>query len=262
MWHWPYVVAGSVVGLVVGLAGIGGGSLMTPLLILFFRQLPVVAVGTDLVFAALTKSVATAAFGYKRHIDWPLVARLAAGSLPASALTLAWLNAGQARDAVIESVVTQALGVMLLGSAAGMVLQTSLATLAGRVGAQTLRRLQSTQPVLTVLAGILLGVAVTLTSVGAGAIGTLALLCLYPLRLSPSRLVATELAHALPLTIVAGAGHAVLGHVDYGLLANLLAGSVPGVLVGTMCATRAPGWLLRGVLATLLVVSGVRLLSA
>ena len=260
MFHLSYVAAGALVGLIIGLTGIGGGALMTPLLILVFRQAPIMAVGTDLVFAALTKTIATATYGFQRHIDWPVVSRLAIGSVPASLATLAWLRLTHESGAAVANVVTHSLAVMLLIGAVGLLLQARLHRLGLRAAAETLDRFRRLQPLLTVLSGLCLGVAVTLTSVGAGALGTVALLYVYPLRLTPTRLVATDLAHALPLAVIAGAGHATLGHVDYALLGNLLIGSIPGVFVGTTYATRAPGWLLRLLLAAMLGVSGVRLL--
>ena len=260
MFHAAYMGAGALVGVIIGLTGIGGGALMTPMLILVFRQAPVMAVGTDLVFAALTKIVATASFGFKRRVDWQVVLHLATGSVPAALATLAWLRLTHASGAAIAAVVTQGLAVMLVITAVALVLQGHFQRLGLQTTALTLARLQRLQPGLTTLAGALLGVAVTLTSVGAGALGTVALLYIYPLRLTPSRLVATDLAHALPLAVIAGLGHAALGHVDYALLANLLAGSIPGVLVGTACASRAPGWLIRVLVATMLLVSGARML--
>jgi uncharacterized protein len=261
MWQPAYLVSGALVGIVIGLTGIGGGSLMTPLLILVFRQSPVVAVGTDLVFAAATKLVATATSGLQRRVDWPVVANMAAGSLPAAVATLYWLKGTHDPGPVVASIVIRALAVMLLLTSVSLVLQPRLQ---GLIREQALRprRWPWLQPLATVLAGAAVGCAVTLTSVGAGALGTVALLFVYPLRLTPARLVATDLAHALPLALVAGAGHAVLGHVDYDLLLNLLAGSIPGVLVGTFCAPRAPAWLLRGLISVMLAATGGRLLWA
>ena len=262
MFHLSYVAAGALVGVIIGLTGIGGGALMTPMLILVFRQTPIIAVGTDLVFAALTKIVATASLGFKRRVDWQVVLRLAVGSVPAAIATLIWLHYTKASGAAVGMVVTRGLAVMLLLTAVGLLFQGHFHRLGLQTAAVTIAKLQRLQPAFTIVAGLVLGVAVTLTSVGAGALGTVALLYVYPLRLTPSRLVATDLAHALPLAIIAGLGHAALGHVDYLLLGNLLLGSVPGVLVGTMCATRAPSWLLRLLIATMLTVSGTRILAA
>ena len=259
MWQPAYLAAGALVGVVIGLTGIGGGSLMTPLLILVFRQSPVVAVGTDLVFAAATKLVATATSGLQRRVDWPVVVRMAAGSLPAALVTLYWMKGTHDPGPEVALIVTRALAVMLLLTSASLVLQPRLQA-AIRQYALRPRRWPWLQPLVTLLAGGVVGFAVTLTSVGAGALGTVVLLFVYPLRLTPARLVATDLAHALPLALVAGAGHAVLGHVDYGLLVTLLAGSIPGVLVGTLCAPRAPAWLLRGLISVMLAATGGRLL--
>lgn len=261
MWNPAYVFSGAVVGVVIGLTGIGGGSLMTPLLILFFQQSPVVAVGTDLVFAAATKLVATATSGLQRRVDWSVVTVMAAGSVPSSLLTLCWLKDTPDPGAQVAQIITTALAGMLLLTSAILLLQPRLLA-RFRSAAPRPARWPLLQRALTVLTGAAVGVAVTLTSVGAGALGTVALLALYPLRLTPARLVATDLAHALPLALVAGAGHAVLGHLDHGLLGNLLLGSVPGVLAGSMVAPRAPAWLLRALISAMLAGTGARLLVA
>ncbi len=253
----PYVVAGFLVGGLVGLTGLGGGSLMTPVLVFLFGQSPSVAVGTDLLFAAATKSVATLIHGTTRRIDWAIVVRLAAGSLPAAiAVVLSLERSAQTR---VDPLILHALAAMLFLTAVGLLLQNRLLHL--RAASIAPDGFPRTQLVLTVVTGALMGVAVSLTSVGAGALGTVALFGLYPRRLTPLKLIATDIAHALPLTLVAGLAHAAIGHVDYRLLADLLGGSIPGILLGTWGVVRAPGVLIRWALAALLLVSCGRALG-
>ncbi|HTA14926.1 MAG TPA: sulfite exporter TauE/SafE family protein [Solirubrobacteraceae bacterium] len=253
----PYVAAGFLVGALVGLTGIGGGSLMTPVLVFLFGLSPSVAVGTDLLFAAATKSVATLIHGTARRIDWPIVLKLAAGSLPAAiAVVVSLHGTGRTR---VDPLILHALGAMLFLTALGLVFRDRLFRVGTRVNAG--EGFPRTQLVLTVATGILLGTAVSLTSVGAGALGTVALFALYPRRLTPVRLVATDIAHALPLTLVAGVAHAAIGDVNYRLLADLLAGSIPGILLGTWGVVRAPGVWVRWAVAALLLVSCGRALG-
>jgi uncharacterized membrane protein YfcA len=222
-------VAGLLVGAIVGLTGVGGGALMTPILVLLFGVAPTTAVGTDLLYASITKMAGTAVHQKAGSVDWPVVRRLALGSLPAAALTLAWMHlsrVGQVRGGVI----TVTLGIALLVTALGILFKEPIHALGTRFRLGDSARFKAMQPSMTVLCGVLLGAMVTLTSVGAGALGTAMLVYLYPLRLTGARLVGTDLAHAIPLTLVAGLGHLAVGNVDLGLMLNLLAGSIPGVL--------------------------------
>jgi uncharacterized protein len=255
-----YLLAGFAVGALVGLTGIGGGSLMTPLLVVVFGQPPLVAVGTDLLLAAVTKGVATALHGFRSRVDWPILGRLALGSLPTALLTVIWLGRTDRPRATVDAFILHSLGGVLIGTCVVLILLGPLRRISRRFSLGVLSRFQRLQPIFTVLTGVLLGLAVTLTSVGAGALGTVALFYLYPLRLTPVKLVATDLAHALPLTLIAGLGHAALGNVDWMLLANLVCGSVPGVVLGTRGASYAPAWLLRSLIAVMLGVTGLRLL--
>src|SRR5262249_20659963 len=226
-----YVAAGLLAGLMVGLTGVGGGSLMTPLLILVFGQSPTVAVGTDLWFAAMTKVAATASFGYSRRVDWRVVGRLALGSIPGAVVAIVGVSVASSPQ-LVDHFIARALGIMLAITAVCMFVHRPLRHLGLRLAA-TSDRLERRQLLLTVLAGLLIGAAVTLTSVGAGALGTVALIWLYPLRLPPDRLVATDIAHALPVTLIAGIGHAALGHVNLSVLGCLLIGSIPGILLAS-----------------------------
>jgi uncharacterized membrane protein YfcA len=254
------VLCGLVVGGLVGLTGVGGGSLMTPILVLMFGQPPAVAVGTDLMFSATTKLAATASFGFSRRVDWRIVGRLAIGSIPAACAVMLWFwwtrQAAQAADALVS----HCLAIILAVTSVALLLQDALRVLSLKLTSTWLARIERHKTSLTVLAGVILGAGVTLTSVGAGALGAVALLALYPLRLPPDRLVATDIAHALPITIIGAAGHAVLGHLDLPVLACLLMGSIPGVLFASRVAVRLPPRLTRTLIALMLAVVSERML--
>ena len=245
-------VAGLLVGAIVGVTGVGGGALMTPILVLLFGIAPTTAVGTDLLYASITKMAGTAVHQRAGTIDWQIVRRLALGSLPASALTLAWMHfsqVGQLRSGVLMT----ALGVALIITALGILFKTRIHSVGTRFRLDYRDRFKAMQPALTVLCGVLLGAMVTLTSVGAGALGTAMLVYLYPLRLTAGKLVGTDIAHAIPLTLVAGLGHLAVGNVDTMLMLNLLAGSIPGVLAGSWISSRAPVKPLRIAIAVVLL---------
>jgi uncharacterized membrane protein YfcA len=255
-----YVFCGAFVGLLIGLTGVGGGSLMTPLLVLGFGQPPAVAVGTDLVFSATTKLAATAASGFSRRVDWRIVGRLALGSVPACAAVLAWLWMAHRTPVVLDAVVSRCLAVILAIAALALLLQPWLRRIGLSLTAAWLDNAQRHKVAFTVAAGTLLGAGVALTSVGAGALGIVALLALYPLRLTADRLVATDIAHALPITALAGAGHALLGHTDLRILACLLVGSIPGILLASRLTIRLPAAFTRTLIALMLAVVAERLL--
>jgi len=255
MFEVPIAVTGLLVGTIVGITGVAGGALMTPILVMLFGIAPTTAVGTDLLYASTTKMFGTAVHQKHGTIDWQVVRRLALGSLPAAALTLWWMKAsgmGSIKDGVIIAGIGVALGITALG----MIFKDQLHSFGAKLRVTDSERFKAVQPGLTVLAGGVLGVMVTLTSVGAGAIGTVMLVYLYPLRLSGGRLVGTGLAHAIPLTLIAGLGHLTLGNVNLPLMVNLLIGSIPGVLVGSYISARAPVKLVQHTIAgTLLIVS-------
>lgn len=251
-------IAGALTGFVVGLTGVGGGALMTPLLLLFFGVAPHTAIGTDLWFAAITKLAVTPLHHGKDLIDWAVLRRLWLGSLPASALTTLVIGTHPA-DPAMATLLKRAIAVAVCLTAAGLVFQKPLRDMAGRRYVDTAARLVRWQAPMTVLAGIMLGVLVTLTSVGSGALGAVMLVYLYPTRLTPSRLVATDIAHAIPLAMFAGMGHAAAGAVDLRLLGALLAGSIPAALLATAVSTRLPHGVLRAALAVILLLVGGRL---
>ena len=255
------VVAGALTGLIVGLTGVGGGALMTPILLLFFGVAPTTAVGTDLWFAALTKTAATRVHSGRGLIDWQVVRRLWLGSLTCSALTMAFLHWGVLPAGSFRFLKQAIAGAVLLTSV-GMLFQTRLHAWGRSMRTTEPERFKAWQAPLTVLAGALLGVLVTLTSVGAGALGVVFMAHLYPLRLTPQRLVATDIVHAIPLAVFAGLGHLAVGNVNFLLLGNLLLGSVPAVLLGATLSTRIPQTWLRGILVVVLVVVGIKLWEA
>jgi len=257
-----YALSGLIVGALVGLTGVGGGSLMTPILVLGFGQPPSVAVGTDLLFSASTKLVATASFGFSRRVDWRIVGRLAIGSVPAAAAVILWFWFDHRPPSVVDQLISRFLAVILAVAAVALLLHDFLRRWGLKFTAAWFLGSERHKVLLTVAAGALLGFGVTMTSVGAGALGVAALVALYPLRLPSDRLVATDIAHALPITAIAAAGHAVLGHIDLRALACLLVGSIPGVLIATRLAIRFPPQLTRTLIAVMLALVSERLFVA
>jgi len=248
-----YVVSGFGVGLLVGMTGVGGGSLMTPLLILLFGIHPATAVGTDLLYAAATKTGGSVAHGLAKSIHWPAVIRLASGSIPASIVTLFVLWQLDLNGESSRSLVNLVLCFALLLTAASLVFRKAIME---RYRARMEQFSPATTARATVLVGAALGVLVTISSVGAGAVGVTALLLLYP-QLPMTRIVGSDIAHAVPLTLVAGIGHWATGAIDWHLMGVLLLGSLPGILIGSYCAHRVPEAALRLVLAaTLVLVAG------
>jgi uncharacterized membrane protein YfcA len=253
--EWPFVVSGFMVGGMVGLTGVGGGSLMTPLLVLLFGIHPATAVGTDLFYAGLTKIAGSTVHGANKSIDWKVVLRLASGSAPAALLTLLALSHLGFKSGQAGSAITIALGIALLLTSISLLFRPWLVDrMAPRFDALSDRAVGA----FTVALGAVLGVLVTISSVGAGAIGVTVLLMLYP-RMPTLRIIASDIVHAVPLTLIAGAGHWAMGSVDWSMLTSLLAGSVPGVAIASVFAAKAPDKLLRGLLAGVLVLVGAKL---
>jgi uncharacterized membrane protein YfcA len=252
-----YSISGFVVGCLVGFTGVGGGSLMTPILVLMFGIAPSTAVGTDLLYAAITKSNGTLVHALNGTIDWRITRRLACGSVPASALCLlllSWL--GKAHDShAANGLITSALGFALLLTAGVILFRRWTQDYIAR---HTDGLTDSQTKVLTIALGAFLGVLVTVSSVGAGAIGMTVLLALYP-RLPTVRLVGSDIAHAVPLTLVAGIGYWFMGDVNWSLLASLLIGSLPGIALGSHLAAKIPDRVLRPVLASAMALVGAKL---
>lgn len=252
-----YIGAGFVVGFLVGMTGVGGGSLMTPLLILLFGVHPATAVGTDLLYAASTKSMGTLVHAAARTVDWKLVGLLAIGSVPATIATIIVLSQFDLQSISAEHAITATLGAVLLVTAAFLILGRNIR----ERHADWLQSLGHRKiHLLTILLGLVMGVLVTTTSVGAGAIGVTILLLLYP-KMPAGQIVGSDIAHAVPLTLIAGAGHWYLGSINWALLSTLLIGSLPGIVLGSLVATRAGDALVRIGLASVLILVGVRLLG-
>jgi uncharacterized protein len=262
MQEFPFIFAGFVVGLVVGLTGVGGGSLMTPLLIFVFGVKPHLAIGTDLLFAAFTKLGGTVSLARKKAVDWRIVAQVAAGSVPASLVTLYILNRMGPADPATQAVMTTTLGLALLLTAVATLYKALRGKAApARIAPEQLQAATRARHwALPLLFGAVIGILVTLTSVGAGAIGVIVLMLLYPALPLP-RIVAADIAHAVPLTLVAGLGHASIGSVDWSLLVKLLAGSLPGIWLGSYLMHKTPERVIRSLLSALLAYAGVKLIA-
>jgi uncharacterized membrane protein YfcA len=257
-----FILAGFFVGLVVGLTGVGGGSLMTPILIFFFGIKPYMAVGTDLLFAAFTKLGGTVKTARSGLVEWRVVLHLSAGSIPAALTTLWVLKTLGPANPTVQHLMTTTLGIALLLTAAA----TLYKALRGKAAPVRIVAGQEAQAAtarhwsLPLLFGALIGTLVSLTSVGAGAIGVTVLMVLYPLLPLP-RIVAADIAYAVPLTLVAGAGHASLGSVDWSMLGLLLAGSLPGIWLGSHFMARVPERVIRSLLSLLLAYAGTKLIA-
>ena len=257
-----HVLAGALTGFVVGMTGVGGGALMTPLLVLSFGAAPLTAVGTDLWFAAITKIAVSGLHLRKGLIDWQIVRRLWLGSLPASVLTILWMSTREVDQGGIGFAKT-AIGVAVFLTSLGLLTEKLFAAgRASRIETSGDRDPRRWDAGATVTAGVVLGVLVTLTSVGAGALGAVALMHLYPSRLTPSRLVATDIAHAIPLALVAGLGHLGISQVDGVLLRDLLTGSIPAALAGAAVASHVPHATLRVALGLVLLIVGLTMIAA
>ena len=251
-----YVLSGFFVGFLVGMTGVGGGSLMTPLLIIIFGISPEKAVATDLIYASVTKTGGSIIHAFNRTIDWRIVSRLASGSLPASLITLVVLHILGLDSTAANAIITKVLGAALILTAIALIFRSWLMEAyvrrVGDIGAQKTAHY-------TILTGVALGTLVTISSVGAGALGVTALILLYP-KLPIVRIAASDIAHAVPLTLLAGIGHLMGGAINVGILLSLLAGSLPGIMIASAFAPRVPDSALRLVLAGTLLVVALRLL--
>ena len=253
-----YSLAGLLVGMLVGLTGVGGGSLMTPLLVLMFGFHPSTAVGTDLLYASVTKTVGTAVHHKGETVDWKIVRGLASGSVPAAIITLFamyWFGVTTGNSPVFLNVLLG--GALFLTSIAVFFRPLILRWAGDHIDAMA--EAQVTQR--TIILGAVLGVLVSMTSVGAGALGTTALLILYP-KLPVARIAGSDIAHAVPLTLIAGIGHWMMGSVDFTLMLALLAGSIPGIVIGSLLSTKSSDAVLRPILAITLLVVSIRMLTA
>lgn len=248
-----YIVAGASVGLAIGLTGVGGGSLMTPLLLMFGFP-PHIAIGTDLLYASITKSGGVLAHHKASNIDWPTVRRMAIGSLPAAALTGIALSFFFTSADDYGLILQSCLGIMLMITASVLIFKQTIRT---GPNFPVFRSIRRSNLFWTTVMGVILGVFVTLSSVGAGAFGTAILMILYP-HFPSVRIVGTDLAHAVPLTLIAGLAHMSLGHVDFKLLAALLVGSLPATYIGARLGSKLPENVLQPILAVILFALGVK----
>lgn len=253
-----YIAAGALTGLVVGLTGVGGGALMTPILLIFFGISPVAAIATDLWFAAITKIIGAFVHHQAGQVDWQVAKRLWMGSLPVALAIVIFVSSGVMISKL--SWLTTAIGVLVLVTAIGLMMAPRIKAIAHHRRITHAKEFKSIQPPLTVISGAVLGLCVALTSVGAGALGSLMLLYLYPLRMTPHRLVATDIVHAIPLAIVAGIGYLLAGKVDGLMLINLLLGSIPAVICGSLLAKKISSRALQISLATVLLLVGTKLI--
>ncbi|MFM9915874.1 MAG: sulfite exporter TauE/SafE family protein [Rhizobacter sp.] len=249
------ILSGFGVGAIVGMTGVGGGSLMTPLLLSVFKLNPAVAIGTDLWFAAVTKTAGSLSHHQAGHVDWRITRLLLSGSIPASLATIALMHlTGLTKG--WASALTFSLGIALLLTAVTVAFKQIWV----KVGRWLERWItDGNRPALTVLCGLILGVLVSLSSIGAGAIGATLILLLYP-KLPSHRIVGSDIAHAVPLTLVAGIGHATLGNVEWSLLGALLIGSIPGIWLGAQLTRRMPERLVRTLLCLSLVTAGLKVI--
>jgi uncharacterized protein len=256
---WHYSLSGLLVGALVGVTGVGGGSLMTPILVLVFGIHPATAVGTDLLYAAITKSVGVAVHGRNRMIDWRIVGRLAAGSLPAALITLYLISHTDRNSIFMAGVITATLGITLMATSFLLFFRGRQQALTRHFQFRHQAMFSEDRALPTIVLGAILGILVTLTSVGAGAIGVSLMLFLYP-QLNLKKIIGSDIAHAVPLTLISGAGYWMIGAVDWRMLVSLLSGSIPGIIIGSMLASRAPDRLIRLTLAAILAVVGLKLL--
>ncbi|MBY0575903.1 MAG: sulfite exporter TauE/SafE family protein [Gallionellaceae bacterium] len=257
--NWMYTLSGFAVGLIVGVTGVGGGSLMTPLLVLFFGVSPATAVGTDLLYASLTKTLGGWVHGRRGTVDWKVFGLLAMGSLPAAVVTIMLLKYLALDEKTLRSLVTNVLSVALLLTASALLFKERIKKLGRRKDGTIYELHHRYLPTATIVTGIIVGALVTVSSIGAGVLGTVALLFLYP-RMPAVKVVGTDIIHAVPLTALAGMGHMALGTVNLVLLGSLLLGSLPGIYIGSHLSAKVPEKVLRPLLAAMLLIIGIKML--
>jgi uncharacterized membrane protein YfcA len=255
---WMFTLSGFAVGLIVGVTGVGGGSLMTPLLVLFFGVSPATAVGTDLLYASLTKTLGGWVHSKRGSVDWKVFGLLAMGSLPAAAVTIILLKVLALDEKTLRSLVTSVLSIALLATASALLFKEQIKKLARRKDGTVYELHHRYLPAATIATGVVVGSLVTISSIGAGVLGTVALLFLYP-RMPSVKIVGTDIVHAVPLTALAGIGHMALGTVDLILLGSLLLGSLPGIYIGSHLSAKVPEKVLRPVLAVMLLIIGLKM---
>jgi uncharacterized membrane protein YfcA len=255
--EYTYILTGGLVGLIIGVTGVGGGSLMTPILIIAFGINPIIAVGTDLLYAAITKCSGVFFHHKKRNVNWSIVRLLALGSLPASLITHLIIGYYDVSTESYNILITRILSVMLMLTAYVILFKdriTQKMNVKPSIGNQRIISRQA----LTIISGVFLGIVVTISSVGAGALGTAILFLLYP-KTPAIKIIGTDLAHAVPLTAIAGLGHLSQQHVSIPLLLGLLAGGIPMVYLGSQLGKKLSDRVLRAIIATMLFSLGLKL---
>ena len=243
-----YIFAGATVGFIIGITGVGGGSLMTPLLVLGFHVQPAIAVGTDLLYAAITKAGGVYSHQKNKSIDWDIAKNLCLGSIPASIFSVLAIQIFNISDEVFEDLIAIILGIMLVCTSLVIIFKKYIIKFKSDKQPETRN---------IIILGACLGILVTISSVGAGAIGSAILLILFP-KMSSKQVVGTDIAHAVPLTAIAGLGHFHLGHIDFSLLTSLIIGSLPAVYIGTAVGKNIPDQILKYIIATILMLMGLR----
>ncbi len=252
-----YVISGFVVGILVGLTGVGGGSLMTPLLTLLFGVSPTVAVGTDLAFAAMTKSAGTFTHKLRGTVNWPIVGLLCLGALPAALFASLALKYFGALSNDMAQIIRHTIAASVSLTVVALLFRKNMLAWLNRHPEKQLQG--GVLAAATIFSGVVLGTLVTVSSIGAGAIGATVIVMLYP-KLSPAEIAGTDIAYALPLTAIAAIGHWWLGSIDWILLVTLLVGSIPGIILGSMAARAVPERILRVLLATTLTLIAAKLI--
>lgn len=252
------IIIGFFTGYLVGLTGVGGGALISLLLLTLVGMPLNAAVGTALLFAAITKGTAMQVYRGYALVDWTVVGILWMGSLSASIATITWVHT-MAKIGEDVSFYKQLIASGILVAVMSMFLQPTIETLSKKKFLNNGPGITGLQILLTILAGAALGILVTLTSVGIGALGLIILIQLFPHRMSPPSLVATNIVHAIPLALFGGVGHTFLGNVDLTALGSLLIGSIPGAIFGALTAVLLPHASLRSTLSATLWIFGLQL---
>jgi len=250
-------LTGFVVGVLMGLTGVGGGSLMTPILVLAFGITPSVAVGTDLLYATIAKCAGIWVHNRNRTIRWRIAGLLACGSIPSAILTVFLMKELKSLGVDYEYLITLTLSVALILTSLVLLFKNMLHLKINRRFSSIRDLHRRHRGTITVIVGILIGALVTLSSVGAGALGAAILLFLYP-GLPAIVIVGTDLAYGIPLTGIAGLGHLHIGTVDFTLLGALLLGALPGTYLGSHLGPQLPDRVVRPILASILFLIGFR----
>lgn len=252
----PISLSGFLIGLLVGMTGVGAGALTTPLLISGFGVPPATAVGTDLLFAGLTKIGGAWRHHRLGHVNWRILSYLASGSIAAALATLYIIFSLESDKASLGTSIRTVLAVTLIISAVAVPLIPALMIRKTKLRTRRVK----IRPIATITMGLIIGAIVTLSSVGAGAIGVAILTLIYPM-LRARHIVGTDIVHAVPLTLLSGLGHLSIGNVDYTILVALLVGSLPGIMLGSRLTSKFPDWILRLILALVLATSAYLVLT-